>query len=239
MGQSVTAIHRKLFLSIVTALIAIVATGCQRRPRSIAPEGLAPISSDSVARWVGAFTPRSHLRYDLRWRFENDRGATGGRAAARIAPPDSVRFDIRGQLGRSGSAVVVGSAAVWSRPEGDFKDILQSAPLFWAALGAPIRPPREAPTFGARTAEWLAWRYVVGTDTFDFIDQRSHAEPRLLAEMRRRGQIIGIVTALFDSSGTRVASARVDFPTNETRFSFSVLAADTTEKLPADTWQRP
>lgn len=237
MPQRITVANRKWFLSLA-ALCTVATTGCQRRPKSIAPEGLVPVSPDSVALWVQEFTPSSRVRLNLGWRYENDRGSYGGKAAARIAPPDSVRFDLRGMFGRSGSALVIGSDAIWSRPEGDFKDILQSAPLFWAALGAPIRPPEGAATFGSRTTERRAWRYVVGPDTFDFIDLRTRPKPQLLAEMRRRGQIVGLVSTQFDPSGVRLVSARVDFPLTESRFSISVEAVDSTERFP-ETWQRP
>ena len=215
------------------------AVSCRPGVRSIAPTDLAPVSNDSVALWVSNYTPRSTVRYDLKWRFQNDRGSTGGRAAVRVAPADSLRFDYRGMFGKSGAAVVVGSTGVWARPEGDFKEILQSAPLFWAALGAPVRPPAGAATFGANSAARRAWRYAVGVDTFDFVDLRDRTPRRLLAEMRRRGTIVGSVEARFDSGGARVASARMDFPAAESRFSFSVEGVDSTEKFGPEIWARP
>lgn len=224
-------------LGLVVALLSVFA--CRPTLRSIAPENLAPVSADSVTRWVSDFTPRTRVRYDLRWRFQNDRGATGGRAAARIAPPDSLRFDLRGMLGKSGAAVVVGSTGVWARPEGDFKDILQSAPLFWAALGVPLRPPAGTETFGVSSAERRAWRYAVASDTFDFVVLRDRPVPRLLAEMRRQGKIIGVVDAQFDSAGARVVSARMDFPAQEYRFTFSVEAVDSSEIFGSEIWARP
>lgn len=224
-------------LALVVAVVSIVA--CRPTARSIAPDNLAPVSADSVTRWVLDFTPRTSIRYDLRWRFQNDRGSTGGRAAARIAPPDSLRIDLRGMLGRSGAAVVVGSTGVWARPEGDFKDILQSAPLFWAALGMPLRPPAGIETFGENRAERRAWRYAVASDTFDFVVLRDRPVQHLLAEMRRRGKIVGVVDAQFDSAGARVVSARMDFPAQEYRFTFSVEAVDSSEIFGSEIWARP
>jgi hypothetical protein len=225
-------------VSLLT-LVAIASLGaCRPTPKSIAPEGLVSVPRDTVILWVRDLTPKTQVRYDLRWRFQNDRGSTGGRAAARIAPPDSVRFDIRGMLGKSGAAVVVGSTGIWARPEEDFKNILQSAPLFWAALGIPLRPPPGVETLGTSSAERRAWRYTVASDTFDFVLR--HNQPvRLLAEMRRRGKIVGVVDTQFDSSGARVVSARLDFPQQQYRFTFSVDAVDSSETFGPETWARP
>jgi hypothetical protein len=229
--------HR--FPGVAPAVAVLILIACRPAPRSIAPEDLAPVSPDSVTRWVSDFTPTTRVRYDLRWRFQNDRGSTGGRAAARIAPPDSLRFDLRGMLGKSGAAVVVGSTGVWARPESDFKDILQSAPLFWAALGVPLRPPAGTETFGVNGAERRAWRYAIASDTFDFIVLRDRPVQHLLAEMRRRGKIVGVVDAQFDSAGARVASARMDFPAQEYRFTFTVEAVDSSETFGPEIWARP
>jgi hypothetical protein len=232
--------HRRTLPGILLAVVLGVGPlGCRRAPRSIAPEDLARVAPDSVARWVAAFTPKAPVRYDLRWQFRNDRGAAGGRAAVRVVPPDSLRFDFRGPFGKSGAAVVVGATGVWARPEGDFKDVLQSAPLFWAALGAPLRPPVGAETFGAQSPGRRSWRYAVEADTFDFVDLRNRPVRRLLAEMRRRGRIVGAVDAQFDPAGARVVSARMDFPSAESRFSFSVEAIDSSEKFGPEIWARP
>lgn len=232
--------HRpRILTSAVAITLLFTAASCQPTVKSIAPNDLALISGDTVASWVSDYTPRTQVRFDLKWRFQNDRGAAGGKAAARIAPPDSLRFDYRGMLGKSGKAAVVGSAAIWSAPEADFKDILQSAPLFWAALGVPVRPPAGAQTWGARSATRRAWRYAVGVDTFDFIDQRDLTPRRLLAEMRRRGTIIGMVQAQFDSSGIHIANARMDFPAAQSRFSLTLEGVDSTEKFGPETWARP
>lgn len=234
------ATHRRVRLLAVAAVLGSGISACRRAPRSIAPLDLAPISPDSVAQWVADFTPGQRFRYDLRWRLENDRGTFGGRAAVRVAPPDSLRFDIRGGFGRSGAAMVVGSQGVWARPESDFKDILQSAPLFWAALGSPLKPPTGASTFGVRGPDRLAWRYGVGADTFDFVLLKDRPQERLLAEMRRQGQIVGVVEALFPAGGDgQVASARMNFPSADFRFAFSVEGVDSATVFPPDVWQRP
>lgn len=218
--------------------VAVMAAACRPGPQSIAPQGLAPVDRDSVAGWVAVYAPRRTLRYDLRWSFRNDRGAAGGKAAVRIAPPDSLRFDYRGPFGRSGAAVVIGDSGVWAKPEGDFRDVLQSAPLFWAALGHPLPPPDASPVWGLRRDAGHAWRYAVASDTFDFVEIRGQPD-RLLAEMRRGGRIVGMVEARFAPGGEQVRQARLDFPAAQSRFSFRVDGVDSAATLGTETWQRP
>src|SRR6267143_6472133 len=123
MSQPFATAHLKRIINSAVAIGLVVAdVSCRPGVRSIAPTDLVAISSDSVTNWVSSYTPRTQVRYDLRWRFQNDRGSAGGRAAVRIAPPDSLRFDYRGMFGKSGKAAVVGSAGIWAAPEGDFKD---------------------------------------------------------------------------------------------------------------------
>ncbi len=217
---------------------AVGLAGCVRGFRSIAPIGLVPVSLSTVDGWVGRYAVKRAVRYDLRWRFQNDRGAAGGRAAVRVAPPDSLRFDFRGPFGKSGAAVVVGDSGLWARPEGDFRDVLRAAHLFWAALGLPLRPPPRAQLFAVEVPERRSWRYAMASDTLDFVEMR--ADPmRLLAEMRRAGRIVGVSEARFDQTGTRVMSARMDFPVAESRFTFTVEAVDSTETLGPEIWRQP
>jgi len=51
-------------IPLLVAVVSVVA--CRPTPRSIAPEHLAPVSPDSVTRWVSDFTPGTRVRYDLR-----------------------------------------------------------------------------------------------------------------------------------------------------------------------------
>ena len=73
--------------------------------------------------------------------------------AVRIAPPDTLRFDYRGPFGRSGAAVIVADSALWVVPQRDARELLPAAPVFWAALGIPQPPPRDARLSGREAAE--------------------------------------------------------------------------------------
>jgi hypothetical protein len=228
--------RRRLYYPLVVTGAALVGgcTGLQ----SIAPANLAPIPRDSVAGWVGTLQPAVSLHYDLRWRFENQNGRAGGRAAVRFAPPDTLRFDYRGPFGRSGSAVVVGDDAVWAEPEGDFRSLIPVAPILWAALGIATPVPADGALLGHEGPERRAWRYVDGDQELDFIHEPG-APPRLLAELRRGGRIVGLAEVALASPTGPSTSADLRFPPDRSRLTFLVQRVDTVAAFGPDTWRRP
>jgi hypothetical protein len=218
---------------------AVLLAGCVGRIRSIAPEYLAPIPADTAAAWAAAFAPAGPLQFDLRWVFENREGRAAGRATARFAPPDTLRFDYRGPFGRSGSALIVGDAAVWSEPEGDVDDLVPVAPVLWASLGVVLAPAEGAEFLGADTGERRAWRHVWGTHALDYIVVRGPA-PRLLAELRDGTRILGVTeVVLAGPAPAHPTSAVMRFPERRSTFSLTVRQVDTVAPYPADTWKRP
>ncbi len=76
-----------------------------------------------------------HHRLVFRWELSGTALQARGEGAARIAPPDSARFDffLAGGMG-SGAAVLLGPAL--RLPSGDASGgLVPPAPLLWAALG--------------------------------------------------------------------------------------------------------
>jgi hypothetical protein len=221
----------------LAAAAAVLVVGCTGLT-SFAPANLAPIAADSVAQWVRALQPGVPLHYDLRWRFENDNGRAAGRAAVRFAPPDTLRFDYRGPFGRSGSALVVGDEAVWAEPEGDFRSLIPVAPVLWASLGIVVPAPDGAALLGMDEPARRAWRYAYGDEELDFIHERD-TTPRLLAELRRAGRIVGVAeVALASDSGPPTAAA-MRFPRDRSRFFLTVQRVDTVPAFGPETWRRP
>jgi hypothetical protein len=218
---------------------AVFMAGCVGGIRSIAPENLAPLAADTAAVWAAAFQPSGSLQFDLRWRFENREGRASGRATARFAPPDTLRFDYRGPFGRSGSALIVGDAAVWSEPEGDVNDLVPVAPVLWAALGIVMEPQEGAAFLGADTGDRQAWRQVWGDHALDYIVVRA-SPPRFLAELREGARILGV--AEVDLAGPVPAhptGAVMRFPDQRSTFTLTVRQVDSVATYPADTWKRP
>jgi hypothetical protein len=218
--------------------LLVLGLGCVHGIKSIAPAGLEPVERSSIRQWLEPYAPATPKRYDLHWKYRNSRGAAGGRAAVRVAPRDSLRFDFRGPLGKSGAAVVIGDSGLWSKPEGNFQDVLQAAPLLWAALGMPREPGKNYQLSALNTPQHRAWRYAGASDTFDFVEVRERPV-RLLAEMRRGGRIVGLAEARFNEAGTQVVSSQLDFPREESRFSFTVDSVTQVEAFDPETWRRP
>jgi hypothetical protein len=218
---------------------AAVAVGCARRLRSIAPEDLTPVSAEAVAGWTSPFQPAVPLQFDLRWRFENREGTAAGRAVARYAPPDTLRFDYRGPFGRSGSALVVGNEAVWSEPEGDLDNLIPVAPVLWAALGIVAAPEKGSQLSGSETVERRAWRYADADRAVDYI-RVLRPRSRLLVELRELDRILGVVTVeLNDSAPSTPVAAVMQFPSQRSKFTLTVRQVDSVAPFPSETWQRP
>ena len=238
MPQAVPLDRLKRVLYYALALAGLVAVvGCTGRLRSIAPSGLTPLAADTVRSWADALRPGRHVRYDLRWRYTTQQGSSAGRAAVRLAPPDTLRFDYRGPFGKAGSALIVGHYVVWAQPENEAESLVPTAPLFWAALGSPLPPPDRAQLLGRASERELAWRYVTGPEVIDFILREE--TPRLfLAELRRDDRIIGATRATLMAGTSHPSEATIAFPGEAAVFTFTVEAIDTLATFGFETWKR-
>ncbi len=217
--------NQRRFYYPLVAIGLLCAAGCIRY-ESIAPDGLIRMSAGEVADWVGEFALTQPTQVRLRWRFRNTRGRSAGRAVVRLAPPDTLRFDYRGPFGKSGSAVVVGGQALWAAPQQDFENLIPVAPVFWAALGIASPPPE-----GARRA----WRFEHWDEATDFIFVRG-PEPRLLAELRVRDEILATSELRLDGDTRQPVSAMMIFPLDGSRFSFTIEAIDTVAAYDPEIW---
>lgn len=219
--------------------LALAGSACAGRIRSIAPENLAPIPADTARAWAAALRPGAPLQFDLRWSYENREGRASGRAVARYAPPDTLRFDYRGPFGRSGNALIIGDTVVWSEPEGDLDNLVPVAPVLWAALGIVTRESADSRFLGAATPAQRAWRQVWDARALDYIvvgDPR----PRLLAELREDDRILGVAEVeLAGPPPTHPTSAVMRFPDQRSTFSLTVRQVDSVAAFSADTWIRP
>jgi hypothetical protein len=212
------------------------AAACTPRLDSIAPRGFTAADPGTVRSWIGELTPTRPRLYRIRpWRFRTENGSAAGRAAIRIAPPDSMRFDYRGPFGRSGNAVVVGDSALWMSGE-DFKGLVTYAPLFWTALGIPPVPPDTADVFQLTGDDFRAWRYILAQDTLDFVMYGSPAA-RLVGEVRRQGRVLAQTRVELDTLTGLATQSRIDFY-DVSRFEFTVESVDTLVAFDATVWQK-
>ncbi len=95
---------------ILLAYLGLVGAGCRSAPGPVVPAAAgAGHARAQVDQWVASTIPPEHLLHRFKWLFQDERGSAGGRGSARIAPPDSLRFDVAGPFGSgAASAVVVG-----------------------------------------------------------------------------------------------------------------------------------
>ena len=233
---------RALFYIGAWALLA--ACPGPRKLAPLVPMALAPASRDSAGQWARATLPRTPTSIRFRWRYQDERVKYAGRGTARIAPPDSLRFDYVGPLGwGSGAAVVVGDSVVWADPEKNFRSLVPAIPMLWAAF-AMVRPPAsDAVIYGAQRADSAShrqraiWRFAQIEDTLDYVVTDSAGRATLIeAEWRRRGAVVARSRSQLDASG-RATNARVDFPEAPARFELTVVAVDTAAVIPPALWR--
>ena len=219
-------------------LVLLVSLGCSGYPARFEPGVLPPMDEGITAGWMFELEPTQPTRYDFKWTYTTQQGSARGRAAIRLAPPDSLRFDYQGPFGRSGAALVIGDGVEWSQPEEDVEQLIPVAPLFWAALGVARRAPPDAEVFGIETSSRRVWQYVSGGDTLSYVVTR---EPpyRLQAEMRRFDAVVGLVEVEFDDSTRVPVEATMSFPQSASIFLLSVENVETVSSFDLETWKRP
>lgn len=213
-----------------------VLAGCVGKPAPLIPAGLEPAEHAAAAAWAAATLPRRQTAVQFRWRYRDERAGYSGRGVARVAPPDSLRFDFRGPLGYSGAAVIVGDSVLWSQPAGQFGPLVRGIPVLWAALGAVQPPAAEAAVFGRQEPGRVLWRFVTGgVDTLDYA-VRDTAPLLLEAEWRQGGKVRARSRTEYGSDGQPV-SARIDFPEASARFELTVQGRDTLATIAPGLWR--
>lgn len=214
----------------------LVTAACPGRPAPLVPVALAPADVHTAIAWARATLPRRPMAVQFRWRYRDERATWAGRGVARVAPPDSLRFDFRGPLGYSAAAAIVGDSVLWATPPGEFGALTRGIPLLWAALGA-VRPPAaDARVYALTEASRTLWRFVLGaSDTLDYV--ASERSLRLLeAEWRQGGRVRARSRTEWGLDGAP-AAARIDFPEATARFELTVVGRDTTAAFAPALWR--
>jgi hypothetical protein len=208
----------------------------------LVPVALAPTSRDSAVMWTGRTLPPRPTVIRFRWRYADGRAQYAGRGSARIAPPDSLRFDYAGPFGLgSGAAVVIGDTVLWADPEANFRSLVPAIPMLWASLGM-VRPPAGGAAVSSLVepdgdAPRTLWRFarVNEGDTLEYA-VTAGARRVLEAEWRRGSDVLARSRTMLDAQ-IRPIRARVDFPEASARFELTVVGVDTAAIIPPALWR--
>src|ERR671918_1111220 len=122
--------------------LALAGLACRGAPGPVVPASAGPVSREQVVEWVRGTQPAEHRLHRFKWLFRDEQSSAGGRGSARIAPPDSMRFDVAGPFGSgAASAAVIGSRPLWAEPPDAVKKLVPNYPLMWAMFGVARLPP--------------------------------------------------------------------------------------------------
>jgi hypothetical protein len=191
------------------AYLPLLLAGCHAAPGAVVPAGAAPVSRAQVGQWVEATVPRANRLHRFKWLFQDERSSAGGRGSARIAPPDSLRFDVAGPFGSNpAAAAVVGDRSLWTEPPDAVKKLVPNYPLLWALLGIARLPENGAELRGVTQGDVTAWQYAGAADTVSYA-RTGGPHGKLVAEVRHGGKVVGRAETTLDSTGAPLTSRLV------------------------------
>jgi hypothetical protein len=189
-----------------------------------------------VAEWVAVTLPTQGHLHRFKWLFVDERGSLGGRGSARVAPPDSLRFDVAGPFGSgAASAVVIGQRAVWTEPPDVIARLVPNYPLMWAMLGMAMLPAPGIEIRGISRDSMTAWEYAGSSDTIQYA--RTGGNPvRFFAEVRHAGELIGRAETTLEPDGALI-EARLTVPRPAAKLDLTFLSTSRATFAP-DIWLR-
>jgi hypothetical protein len=203
------------------------------------PVGLAPATVDEATAWANATRPADPRDMRFRLTFQDEEASTGGRGRARLALPDSIRFDAAGALGSwHAAALVIGDTAIWTDPEDEVKKLVPNYPLFWAMLGIARAPAPGASVRKVADGTITAWQFVAGGDTVEYVRETGASGGRLIAEVRQKGRRIGRVETRIGLDGFP-AGSQVIVPEPAAKLSLTFYQNQKANAFAPETWTRP
>jgi hypothetical protein len=214
--------------------LGLAALACRGAPGSVVPASAGPVSRDQVTEWVLQTRPDAHRLHRFKWLFRDDKSSAGGRGSARIAPPDSMRFDVAGPFGAEpASAAVVGETPLWAQPPDAIEKMVPNYPLMWGMFGVARLPDPGAELRGLADGNSIAWRYAEAGDTVEYV--RTQGPPvRMLTVVRRGGELVGRAEATLDSTGAPL-TARLTVPSVPARLDLTFSSTSRADFAP-DIW---
>jgi hypothetical protein len=217
----------RLDRQLLLVYLGVAGWACRNAPgpEPLLPVGAQPVSRPQVLAWVDSTRIPGHQLYRFKWLFRDERGSAGGRGSARIAPPDSLRFDVAGPFGSgAASAVVVGDQALWMEPPDVIAKLVPNYPLMWAMFGITQEPPEQAALSGISNDRLVAWQYAGPTDTVVYALSSGDSR-RLVAEVHQSGSLIGRAETTFKPDGVPLKS-RLTVPSGPAQLDLTFLSTE-------------
>lgn len=207
-------------------------------PGPAMPAPMQPSDRGTVAAWAPAPATGAPARIRFRWGYDDEKGHAGGRGSIILVGADSLRLDFRGPLGSgSGAAMVVGDAAIWAEPEDRVEELVPNYPILWAMLGRVRHPAGVDRVESVEQGTLRGWRYVVGSDTTEYILVGPGATA-LAVDIRRGGDRVGRVYTVLGPDGWPVSS-RLDVPSRPARLVLEFYDLAVPFAPDSMTWVRP
>jgi len=219
---------------VLLAYLGLVGAACGSAPGQVFPTGVEPTTRAQVAEWVAATVPPESRLHRFKWLFQDERGSAGGQGSARIAPPDTFRFDVAGPFGSgAASAVVIGDRAAWTEPADAIARLVPNYPLMWAMFGIARMPAEGMELRGLSKGPVTAWQYAGPSDTIQYA--RTAGDPvRFVAEVRHAGELIGRAETTLKPDGVPL-KARLTVPSAPARLDLTFLSTTRASFAP-DIW---
>jgi hypothetical protein len=226
---------RVLYLALIAAGCA--GSGTVKLPPSVLPAGMAPATSEQVASFVAVGAPEGNRQLRFKFKFKDPKGKVGGRGAARIAAPDSLRLDMQGPFGLGkGAAMVNGDSTEWIKGPDAIKRIVPDFRLMWSMLGF-TRPPPEGAILGAfQSGDVTAWSYATAADTVEYV-RTAGAVPSLVALVRKDGAVLARSETTFGPDGAPLKSQLI-VPGTSARLDLTFTESTAPATFKPDTWVR-
>jgi hypothetical protein len=216
------------------AYLGFALAACRGAPGAVVPADAPPMDRAQVVAWVAATLPPEKRLHRFKWLFQDERSSAGGRGSARIAPPDSLRFDVAGPFGSgAASAVVVGERLLWAEPPDAVAKLVPNYPLLWAMFGIARLPADGDSLRGVARDGETAWKYAAGADTISYVRTMGKTG-KLVAEVRHAGRVVGRAETRLDGNGAPLAS-RLVVPSVPAKLALTFLSTGRAEFAP-DIW---
>ena len=235
-AESLARLRGRSYLAVIAWLAG--AAGCRSGPPPLVPDAVAfaPLGAEEFAEASRRTIPRERELVNLRWRFADPTLAASGRGAARFAPPDSLRIDVRGPLGFGRGTLVLAGDSVWADPESLVGQVMPARFVVWAMLGV-LRAPDASGRVEAAELDGRRFVRIVEADgratTFEL-----RGDTVVGAVQARGGRLVGRLVLRRDAAG-QVRRAEVEDEERDARLVFDIERRTPSAAFPEAVWRRP